>query len=83
VSFYVHIPVNNLWERIWTLGDQNLGFWVKRVGTREKLCIADDWSLKRAPSVQSLQASGAWSLKRAIPVLQHLLFRVPGIRGPI
>ena len=27
--FYVHKPINNLWEQIWMLGDQNLGFWVK------------------------------------------------------
>jgi len=27
--FCVHKPINNLWEQIWMLGDQNLGFWVK------------------------------------------------------
>ena len=27
--FYVHKPINNLWEQIWMLGDQNLGFWMK------------------------------------------------------
>ena len=27
--FWVHILVNNLWERFRMLGDQNLGFWVK------------------------------------------------------
>ena len=27
--FYVHKPINNLWEQIWMFGDQNLGFWVK------------------------------------------------------
>jgi len=70
------------------LGDQNVGFGVKNDETREKLCRADDWSLKRAPSVQSLQASGAWSLKREDghlserAQLQHPLFHVPGLRGP-
>jgi len=64
VSFYVHIPVNNLWERIWTLGDQNLGFRVKKGWNPREIVSTDDWSLKRAPSVQSLQASGAWLLKR-------------------
>jgi len=29
VSFDVHEPINNLWERIWMLGDQKLGFGVK------------------------------------------------------
>jgi len=36
--FCVHIPVNNLWERIWTLEDQNLGFWVKKGLEPEKNC---------------------------------------------
>jgi len=28
--FWLYEPVNNLWKRIWMLGDQNLGFWVKK-----------------------------------------------------
>ena len=27
--FYVLKPINNLWEQIWMLRDQNLSFWVK------------------------------------------------------
>jgi len=27
--FYVHKPINNLWEQIWMLGDQNMGFGVQ------------------------------------------------------
>ena len=27
--FYIHKLINNLWEQIWMLGDQNLGFWLK------------------------------------------------------
>jgi len=37
VPYCVHIPVNNIWEEFRYLEDQNLGFWVKRVGTRNFL----------------------------------------------
>lgn len=64
--FCVYTPVNKLWERISILGYQNLGFFGEKwLEPDRKLCRADDWSLKRTPSVQSLPASGAWSLKRA------------------
>jgi len=71
------------------LGDQNWGFWVKRGRTREFLCITDDCTLKLAPSVQPLLATGACTLKRTGGRLsvqaqfQHLVIIVPGFRGPI
>jgi len=41
---YVHKPIKNLWEQIWMLGDQNLGFWVengvKTVTTGENSLLA-------------------------------------------
>ena len=48
--FWVHEPINNLWERIWVLGDQNWGFWVKRGWNPKVFCITDDCSLKRTVS---------------------------------
>jgi len=30
VPFYVHILVNNIWDEFGQLGDQSLGFWVKK-----------------------------------------------------
>jgi len=40
--FWVHEPVNNLWEHIWVLGDQNWGFWVKR-GWNPKVFLLNWW----------------------------------------
>ena len=69
MPFYVPIRVNNLWDEFGHSRDQNLGFWVKRVGTRNifltELMIGRlselQVSCKRAITV----AYGSWSLKRA------------------
>jgi len=53
VPFDVSIPINNFWDEFGQLEDQNLGIWVKRVGTRNIFDRADEWSLKRAASEQS------------------------------
>jgi hypothetical protein len=42
VSFYIHILLNNFWERIWTLGDTNFGFWVKN-GWNPKQIVQSWW----------------------------------------
>jgi len=72
VSFWVHIPINNLWKLFKMLGDQNLGFWVKNVETRNIFYRTDDSSLKRTPSEMSPMATSRISLKRTCLRLSEL-----------
>jgi len=70
-------------------GNQNWGFWVKKGKNPSVLCSTDDCTLKRAPSVQPLLATGACTLKRTggrlrvQALFQHLVIFVPDFRGPI
>jgi len=72
------------------VGRSKFGFWGEKwFKSVKKLCSADDYTLKRAPSVQPLLASRVCTLKRTggrLSVraqLQHLLFCVLVVLEPI
>jgi len=77
VSFYVHIPVYNVWDEFGHLGDQNLGFWTKNGSNSRRNCaelMTVRLSMLQACSnVQPLLATGACTLKRVGVRLSVLL----------
>jgi len=86
--FCVHKPINNLWERIWMLEDQNLGFFGEKWFELERNCaeqMSGRSSVREASSKRAV--SRTWTLERAGPhlsertLLQHTLFCISGFGG--
>jgi len=85
--FYVHKPINNLWEQIWMLGDQNSSFGVKNgekpVRTGGDLLEARLWrvlsgrnSLMAKNSLTASYSVTAFLVSRSCVLFTHFCFEL-------